>query len=188
MVDFRPAVPPRPTPVLIGGTPVFIGAVPPSHRKHGFRSYMRTHALARPPTTTSFIHIRVGRWDVSYEKTRPTYQNTGGTGWDGLPTKGKTMSKNSLRSEMPVVAALIDKFRAAFGNAHIDGVIKAGMKGQPVFFAAENGHTVGTPIPPGASGPDLNTPALLARETHRERYYREASARSKALTTRLNGQ
>lgn len=97
------------------------------------------------------------------------------------------MTKGSLREQMPVVSALIDEFRAVFGQAHIDKVIRAGMKGTPVFFATENGHTVGTPIPLGAPSPDLNTPALLARETHRERHYREASARSKALTTRPAG-
>lgn len=58
------------------------------------------------------------------------------------------MAKGSMRVQMPVVAAWIDQMRAAFGAAHIDGVMKAGMRGEPVFYASENGHTVGTPAPP----------------------------------------
>jgi hypothetical protein len=54
-----------------------------------------------------------------------------------------------MREQMPVVAALIDEYRAVFGKESIDTVIRRGMKGEPVFFASENGHTVGTPIPRG---------------------------------------
>ncbi len=57
--------------------------------------------------------------------------------------------QGSMRDEMPVVTAWIDAMREAFGKEHIDGIIKAGMRGQPVFYASENGHTVGTPAPPG---------------------------------------
>jgi hypothetical protein len=59
------------------------------------------------------------------------------------------MAKGSMREQMPVVTAWIDQMREAFGAEHIDGVIKSGMRGEPVFFASENGHTVGTPAPPG---------------------------------------
>jgi hypothetical protein len=59
------------------------------------------------------------------------------------------MAKGSMRDQMPVVTAWIDGMRATFGAEHIDGIIRAGMKGQPVFFASENGHTVGTPARPG---------------------------------------
>lgn len=59
------------------------------------------------------------------------------------------MAKGSMREQMPVVTAWIDEMRKAFGVAHIDGVIKAGMQGAPVFFCSENGNTVGTPSPPG---------------------------------------
>jgi hypothetical protein len=58
------------------------------------------------------------------------------------------MAKGSMRDQMPVVTAWIDGMRAAFGTEHIDGVIRAGMKGQPVFFASENGHAFGTRAPP----------------------------------------
>lgn len=97
------------------------------------------------------------------------------------------MSNGSLREQMPTVAAIIDEFRAVFGKDSIDKVIRAGMKGQPVFYASENGHTIGTPIPLGAPGVDLHSPAVIAAESHRERYYRQASARSKAITTRPAG-
>lgn len=54
------------------------------------------------------------------------------------------MVKGSMREQMPVVAAVIDDLRSAFGAAYINGIIGAGMRGKPVFFASENGHTVGT--------------------------------------------
>lgn len=59
------------------------------------------------------------------------------------------MAKGSLRDQMPVVTAWIDGLRSAFGAESIDKVIKDGMRGKPVFFASENGHTVGTPVPRG---------------------------------------
>lgn len=59
------------------------------------------------------------------------------------------MAKGSMREQMPIVADWIDRMREAFGAEHIDGVIRRGMRGEPVFFASENGHTVGTPCPPG---------------------------------------
>lgn len=59
--------------------------------------------------------------------------------------------QGSMREEMPIVTAWIDSLRLAFGKDHIDGVIRAGIKGQPVFHASENGHTVGTPVPHGVA-------------------------------------
>jgi hypothetical protein len=59
------------------------------------------------------------------------------------------MAKGSMREKMPLVSAWIDGLREAFGAQEIDGQIRAGMRGEPVFFASENGHTVGTPSPPG---------------------------------------
>jgi hypothetical protein len=50
----------------------------------------------------------------------------------------------SLRDEMPGVTAFIDDLRAAFGREYIDGMVRAGMKGAPVFWAAEGGHELGT--------------------------------------------
>jgi hypothetical protein len=73
---------------------------------------------------------------------------------DGSTTKRHDqMKKQNLRTEMPITAAWIDSLRAAFGTEYIDSIIRRGMKGEPVFSAAENGHTIGTPVPPG-------TPAL----------------------------
>lgn len=48
---------------------------------------------------------------------------------------------------MPTVAAFIDQMRDAFGADFINETIRAGMQGQPVFHASENGHSVGTPLP-----------------------------------------
>lgn len=56
-----------------------------------------------------------------------------------------------LRDTMPLTAAWIDAMREAFGREYIDGIIRAGMNGSAVFHAAENGHTIGTPIAPPRS-------------------------------------
>lgn len=47
---------------------------------------------------------------------------------------------------MPTVAAWIDDLRSAFGAEHINKIIAGGMRGEPVFSATENGHSVGTPV------------------------------------------
>jgi|GEM_PF-6938068 len=51
-----------------------------------------------------------------------------------------------MREQMPGVAALIDDLRKTFGEAYVNKIIAAGMRGEPVFSASENGHTVGTPV------------------------------------------
>lgn len=52
-----------------------------------------------------------------------------------------------LRLAMPTVAAWIDDLRAAFGDDQINPQIKAGIAGQPTFWARENGHEIGTRAP-----------------------------------------
>ena len=59
------------------------------------------------------------------------------------------MARGGMRDKMPVVAAWIDDLRKGFGAEYIDSIIKAAVHGAPVFFASENGHTVGTPVPVG---------------------------------------
>lgn len=57
------------------------------------------------------------------------------------------MSKTgSLRTQMPETAAFIDAMRDAFGADEINAAIRAGLDGQPLFWAKENGHEVGTPM------------------------------------------
>lgn len=56
------------------------------------------------------------------------------------------MAKGSMREAMPMAAGFIDYLRREFGTEYIDGIIRAGMAGEPVFYASENGHTVGTPL------------------------------------------
>jgi hypothetical protein len=89
------------------------------------------------------------------------------------------MAKANLREEMPQVTAFIDRLRNTFGRANIDDVIRRGMKGEPVFFASENGHTIGT------DWPDVKPPSPLvadpATETPRERHDREAKQRHLAM-------
>lgn len=70
------------------------------------------------------------------------------------------MSKpGSMREVMPSVAQTIDELRAAFGADEIDGQIRRGMKGEPVFHAQEGGHQVGTPIKYAAVFPALPSPS-----------------------------
>lgn len=56
----------------------------------------------------------------------------------------KSMQKpGNLRADMPTVAGWIDDLRAAFGAETINAAIRAGMNGQPTFYAEENGRAVG---------------------------------------------
>lgn len=48
-----------------------------------------------------------------------------------------------LRASMPETAAFIDALREAFGADQVDPSIRAGMRGEPRFFAQEAGHTLG---------------------------------------------
>lgn len=54
----------------------------------------------------------------------------------------------SLRAEMPTVSAWIDDLRGAFGAECINPGIRAGVDGQPTFWARENGREVGTKAAP----------------------------------------
>jgi hypothetical protein len=53
-------------------------------------------------------------------------------------------TKPSMRDQMPECAALIDSLRKAFGKEMIDAQIRKGMRGEPTFWATENGHEIGT--------------------------------------------
>jgi len=59
------------------------------------------------------------------------------------------MSK-TLRLSMPHTAAWIDALRVAFGATQVDSAIRAGIDGQPTFYASENGQEIGTQCPPAA--------------------------------------
>ena len=58
-----------------------------------------------------------------------------------------------LRHTMPATAAFIDATRKAFGVEMIDQSIRAGIDGQPTFYAAENGQQVGTPFKNASAAP-----------------------------------
>ena len=55
-----------------------------------------------------------------------------------------------LRQTMPTTADFIDAMRDAFGAAAINSQIKAGIDGQPTFWAKENGQEIGTRAPHSA--------------------------------------
>lgn len=65
--------------------------------------------------------------------------------------------RGSLRDAMPETAAWIDQLREVFGAAAIDGSIRRGLQGVPMFWADEAGQEVGTKprwlgAPRGADG------------------------------------
>lgn len=51
-----------------------------------------------------------------------------------------------MRDKMPRIAAAVDALRQQWGRENVDQLMRRGMRGEPVFFACENGHTVGTPL------------------------------------------
>ena len=55
------------------------------------------------------------------------------------------MTNPKMRDQMPEVAAFIDRLRDAFGKDEIDQQIRRGMRGEPTFYARENGQVIGTP-------------------------------------------
>ena len=57
--------------------------------------------------------------------------------------QARNMSK-PLRQTMPTIAGWIDELRDAFGAEAINPAIRAGIDGQPTFYASENGQEVGT--------------------------------------------
>jgi hypothetical protein len=57
------------------------------------------------------------------------------------------MRRSRLAESMPDIAAWVSDLRKAFGDAQMDDVIVRGRQGEPVFYASENGHSVGTRLP-----------------------------------------
>lgn len=57
---------------------------------------------------------------------------------------------------MPEVAAFVAQLRQAFGDAVIEEAIHRGKAGEPAFFAAENGRTVGTRAPASSQAWTVN--------------------------------
>lgn len=90
------------------------------------------------------------------------------------------MAKGGMREAMPLTAALIDDLRDAFGKDYIDRILAAGMKGEPVFWARENGHTVGTPVLVGhrvLADENGNRCMLVAPDGTKEKYVCDAGRR-----------
>lgn len=51
--------------------------------------------------------------------------------------------KTNMREAMPETARFVDALRAAFGSDQVDPSIRAGMRGEPRFYAREAGHELG---------------------------------------------
>lgn len=52
---------------------------------------------------------------------------------------------SSMRDKMPQTTRFIDWLRQELGSKTVEDAIRAGMAGEPRFFAEENGHQLGTP-------------------------------------------
>jgi hypothetical protein len=50
-----------------------------------------------------------------------------------------------MRNDMPTISGIVDDLRRQYGLLPIDRQIRRAMRGEPTFFAKENGHTIGTP-------------------------------------------
>lgn len=73
--------------------------------------------------------------------------------------------KKPMREAMPTVAGWIDELREVFGADQINPSIKAGMEGQPTFWARENGVEVGTKFEgKGLTLEHIHTGPLSARK------------------------
>ena len=56
-----------------------------------------------------------------------------------------------LRQRMPKTAEFVDACREAFGAEAVDRALRNAIAGGSDFYATENGHSIGTPLPaPGA--------------------------------------
>lgn len=62
-------------------------------------------------------------------------------------------SRRSLREDMPIAAELVDCLREAFGQDYIDGLIRRGRRGEPVFFVREGQFEFGTRLIQGDTVP-----------------------------------
>lgn len=57
------------------------------------------------------------------------------------------MTTRSLRADMPLVTEFVDALREAFGRPAVDAAIRAGLDGQPTFWASEHGIEIGVRTP-----------------------------------------
>nr|WP_080423779.1 hypothetical protein [Burkholderia ubonensis] len=48
---------------------------------------------------------------------------------------------------MPEIAAFVDSLAEAFGRDYIEDIVRRGQRGEPTFYASENGVEVGTRSP-----------------------------------------
>lgn len=72
----------------------------------------------------------------------------------------------NLRESMPRVAAWIDDLRAAFGADAINGQIRRGLAGEPVFHASEGGREVGMRAPAG--GREISAADMVIEKPKKE--------------------
>lgn len=86
-----------------------------------------------------------------------------------LADQGSQVSK-SLRESMPLTAAFIDDLRAHFGVDEINGQIRKGMAGLPVFYAREGGQEIGTCAPEGigVNGTQMVLEKTIEKESRRK--------------------
>lgn len=103
------------------------------------------HARACAKNTFSRAHTGGYTSDTSDSPVTARLSAVGRT--SDVKKEPPTSGRGHLRDTMPTVAGWIDELRDAFGADQIDPAIRAGMAGQPTFWASEAGREVGTRNP-----------------------------------------
>lgn len=106
----------------------------------------RVRVTASRTRTHKFFPVRAYREHPEHSEQTSDGKAFGCSGYPEhkIHTRNTPQMAKPLRETMPETAAFIDACREYFGAANVDPSIKAGIEGQPTFWASENGVTVGT--------------------------------------------
>ena len=128
-------------------------STPLFHSFHGFHGQARTYTYTQRKTITRhtfnyLAHVTINRVHSGMSGINGSQagfrKTAGGMPWKTMET---SLMAKPLRQTMPFTTAIIDDFRLEFPEAEIEKSVRAGIDGQPTFYAKENGHSVGTPLP-----------------------------------------
>jgi hypothetical protein len=106
----------------------------------------RVRVSASRMRASEFFPVRAYREHPEHPEQTSGTKAFGCSGYPEHQNHTRNMQKMAkpLRETMPLCAGFIDEMRQAFGAAEINASIKAGIEGQPTFYASENGVEIGT--------------------------------------------
>lgn len=115
----------------------------------GFRARIRAHAHARTFATRQLLYTRTHKEHPEHPVQPLCGKDSSCSGYPEQPLQNpeQPMKTTSLRLAMPKVTEWIDALRETFGADPINAAIRAGLDGQPTFWASENGHEIGVKSP-----------------------------------------